>query len=388
MSDRPLFRERLDAPLTRVLDIRDRAAETFPLRVWRHFSRSNGFLLSAGMSYYVLFALFALLYVVFASTGLWLGGSATAIQMLVDVIDTYIPGLIGEDGLFTQETVADIARGSTGVLGVTGAIAIAVGVWTAIGAITFTRRAVRDMFGLPFDDRAYLYLKLRDLVAALIFGGALLLGAVLATLGVWLLSQMFALIGWSTTSWVFGAGVRFLSVLVAFVIDAAALAALVRFLTGTSIPWRSIWPGALIGALAMVVLQLALGLLLAWVPSNPLLATFAVIIGLLLWCRWLSIVVLAAASWITVTAEDLDHPIVEDDEDATRIAEREALVVAARVRLRDAREAADAAPWYRRRSARRAARSAAEAVAQAEEEVQREEAAQAARTKRAWMRLE
>lgn len=389
MSDRPLFRERLEEPLTRVLDLRDRAVESFPVRVWRHFSRNNGFLLSAGMSYYVLFALFAMLYVTFAGAGVWLGGSTTAIVALVDLVNTYIPGLIGENGLFTEADVAAVARDSTSVLLGTGGIAIVVGLWTAIGGITFTRRAVRDIFGLPFDDRAYILLKLRDLLAAVVFGGALILGAVLATLGVWLLSLVFELIGWSTTSWLFGAGVRTLSVLIAFLIDAAALSALVRFLTGTSIPWRTIWPGATLGGAAMIALQLALGYLLAWVPTNPLLATFAVIVGLLLWCRWLSIVVLAAASWIAVSAEDNDHPLAPADERAARIAEREALVLGARVRVRRARAEAQAAPWYRRRRARRRVSDAERELAAADAELRREQAAQeASAPKRAWYRID
>src|SRR5690606_26757564 len=147
-----------------------------------------------------------------------------------------------------------------------------------------------------------------------LFGGALLLGALLSTLGVWALTQAFALVGWSTRSWLFTLGVRLLTVAVIFAVNTFALAALVRFLTGTSIPWRTIWPGAALGGGVLVVLQLALGLLLSYVPANPLLATFAVLVGLLLWCRWISIVVLAAASWIAVAADDKDHPLTEEDE--------------------------------------------------------------------------
>ena len=392
MSDRPLFRERMEAPLTRARRIGERAVESFPIRVWRHFSRNNGFLLSAGMSYFILFALFALLFVVFAGVGFWLGGStdaaARAIGALIEVANTYIPDLIGENGLVTSEDVMNIAKDFSGVLGVTGVIAIVLGAWTAIGAVTFTRRAVRDIFGLPFDDRPYLLLKLRDLLSGLTFGGALLLGAVLATIGVWTLTQVFALLGWSTTSWVFSAGVRALSILVAFAVDAAALAALVRFLTGTSIPWRAIWPGSLLGGAAMVALQLALGLLLSHGPSNPLLATFALSVGVLLWCRMISVVVLAAASWIAVTAEDQDHPLVEADEGEVRLAEHEALLLAAEVRLRQARRALDDAPWYRRRSARRAVQAAAEEERHAAEDLARERRAQAASARPRWLGIE
>ena len=353
---------RLEGRIERASLWRDRTLATFPVRVWRNFSYNNGFLLSAGMSYYVLFALFALLYIVFAGAGLWLGASTRAIDALVDVMNTYIPGLIGESGLFSREQVTQVAKESTGVLGITGAIAVGVALWTAISAVTFTRRAVRDIFGLPFDARSYWLLKLRDLFAAVIFGGAMLLGAVLSWAGVWAVEQLFHLLKWNTGSLLFQISVRAISIFVAFVLDAGALALLVRFLTGTSLRWRYIWPGALLGGGAMVVLQLGAGLLLSRAPSNPLLASFTVIVGLLLWCRWLAIVVLMASSWIAVTASDNDQPLEQEDETAARQAAERALLMDAQVRLRHAQDELDKAPWYRRSAAKRGVLHAAQAV--------------------------
>ncbi|UPL13170.1 YihY/virulence factor BrkB family protein [Microbacterium galbinum] len=357
-APRPL-RARLEAPIERVTELKDRTLAAFPVRVWRNFAFSNGFLLSAGMSYYVLFALFALLYVGFAGAGLWLGASSLAIEALVRLVNTYIPGLIApEGGLFSVEDVTQIAQDSTGILGVTGAIAVGVALWTAVSAVTFTRRAVRDLFGLPFDARPYWLLKMRDFFAAIVFGGAMLVGAVLISLSVWALEQIFLLFDWSTGTWFFSFGAQTVSVVVAFALDATALAMLVRFLTGTHLHWRFIWPGAMLGGGAMVVLQLGAGLLLSHVPSNPLLASFTVIIGLLLWCRWLAIVVLMAASWIAVAAEDKDQPLEREDEATARRAEKQALLLAARVQVRRAQEAVDTAPWYRRPAARRALKAA------------------------------
>ncbi|MFK0403849.1 YihY/virulence factor BrkB family protein [Microbacterium sp. NPDC090225] len=356
-APRPL-RARLEAPLERVTELKDRTLAAFPVRVWRNFAFSNGFLLSAGMSYYVLFALFALLYVGFAGAGLWLGASSIAIEALVRLVNTYLPGLIGPDGVFTVENVTEIAQNASGVLGITGAIAVGVALWTAVSAVTFTRRAVRDLFGLPFDARAYWLLKARDFFAAIVFGGAMLVGAVLISLSVWALEQIFLLFAWSTSTWFFSFGAQTVSVVVAFALDATALAMLVRFLTGTQLHWRFIWPGAMLGGGAMVVLQLGAGLLLSHVPSNPLLASFTVIVGLLLWCRWLAIVVLMAASWIAVAAEDKDQPLEHEDAAAARRAEEQALLLAARVEVRRAQEAVDTAPWYRRPVARRTLKAA------------------------------
>ena len=122
------LRERLDAPISVATTITRKTLALFPVRVWRHFLQHNGFLLAAGVSYQALFSFFAVIYVAFAGVGLWLGGSPAAVQGLIGVIDSYIPGLIrpdGEGGVFTTEQVTDIATGSTGVLAVTVAIIMA-----------------------------------------------------------------------------------------------------------------------------------------------------------------------------------------------------------------------------------------------------------------------
>jgi membrane protein len=124
---------------------------------------------------------------------------------------------------------------------------------------------VRDIFGLPFDTRNYVLLKARDFLAAAMFGLALLVGAALAGVdggdrGDLRLLRLEGLVG-------MGLDRRPLaSALVAFVINTAALAALIRFLTGTSLRWRLILPGAALGGGALVVLQLGAGLLLFYSP--------------------------------------------------------------------------------------------------------------------------
>lgn len=357
------LRERLEEPIEKASAITRRTLAWFPVRVWRHFLQHNGFLLAAGVSYQALFAIFAAIYVAFAVSGLWVGGNQTAIDALIGAINGYIPSLIlpeGEDGLFTTEQVTQIATGSAGVLYVTGGIAIVVAAWTAIGFVTFARRAVRDIFGLRPDLRNYLLLKARDLVAALAFGVALLLGSTIGSAGTWALGLMFGLLGLPTQSVWFELAVRVATVAVSFVLYSVALGALVRFLTGTSLRWRRIGPGAMLGGGALTALQLGAGILLSYTPSNPLLATFAVFVGLLLWFRIVGVIILVAAAWIAVAAADDDVPLVEQSESERLAAEHEALLIAARVRLRTARQARAVAPWYRVWAADHAVREAAD----------------------------
>ncbi|WP_309102433.1 YihY/virulence factor BrkB family protein [Microbacterium sp.] len=351
---------------------RERTLAAFPVRVWRHFLRQNGFLLSAGMSYQGLFALFGLLYMAFAGVGIWLGGSDRAVQALIDGANAYIPGLISKNGVASPAEVESIAESTSGVLSVTGAIAAGVVIWSATTAVTFTRRAIRDIFGLPFDARNFLLLKFWDLIAATAFGLSLLIGSALSLLGVWTVARVVESFGGDPTRPLYEIGLRAFSVLVAMFLDAAVLALLVRYLTGTELPWHRIIPGSLVGGGAIVVLQLGAGLLLSHTPTNPLLATFAVVVSMLIWCRAVSIVVLIAASWISVGAGDHDQPLQAKAESITHEAEVQALVIAARVRVRHAQEALDESPWWltpiTARRLRRARRDWRKAVSDAKSE--------------------
>jgi len=360
------LRQRFDEPLTRASRLTQRTLAWFPVRVWRHFLQRNGFLLAAGVSYQALFAIFAAIYVTFAAAGLWLGGSPEAVTRLIDLINSYIPGLITEDSLFaTPEQVQGIATDNAGVLGITGIVALATLIWTAIGWVTFSRRAVRDIFGIPPDRRSYFFLKARDLLAALVFGAALVIGGVFSYIGTWALSLIFSILGWDQSG-LSSASVSVASLIVSFALNSAALAALFRFLTGATLRWRTIWPGAILGGAGLSVLQLGAGLLLSYSPTNPLLATFAIFIGLLLWFRLIGIVMLVAAAWIAVSAQDKDLPLLEQSEAERLAAEHAALLLAAHVRLRTAQTARDSAPWFRVWAADRAVRDAEAELAQVE----------------------
>ncbi|WP_431071625.1 YihY/virulence factor BrkB family protein [Microbacterium phyllosphaerae] len=349
---------RLDAAVERATALTRRTLGLFPVRVWRHFLQHNGFLLAAGVSYQALFAIFAAIYLAFAIAGLWLGGSSEAVDGMIDIINSYIPNLIQDQGgVFTPDQVQEIAASTTGILSVTGLIALGTVIWTAIGWVTFSRRATRDIFGLPPDRRSYVILKARDLLAALIFGASLIVGSLLSSASAVALAWILSLLGWGAS--LDGlTSIRIGTVLVSFAVLSAALAAMVRFLTGTSLHWGTIWPGALLGGGAMTILQFGAGFLLSYTPSNPLLATFAIFIGLLLWFRVNGVVMLVASSWIAVSAQDRDLPLLSQTEAERRLAEYRTLLEAARIRVREAHAARGDAPWYRGWQTERALRAA------------------------------
>lgn len=361
------LRERFEPRLEQARGFTKRTMQWFPIRVWMHFLHHNGFLLAAGVSYQALFATFAGIYVAFAIAGLWLGASPEAVDALIQVINTYIPGLIGPKGLFTQEEVTQIATTSAAAFGVTGVVALGTLIWTAIGFVTFARRAVRDIFGLPPDLRSYFYLKARDLLGAAMFAVALILGSALTSFGTWALNSVFSLLGWTPASGWSEVSLRIGTVAISFVVYTAALAALIRFLTGTKLAWRHIWPGAILGGGAVTVLQLFTAWLFLYTPSNTLLAAFAIFVGLLLWFRIIGVIVLVAAAWVAVSAHDNDIPLTPITDAERLVQEHAALLLAAQVRLRTAKTAAEQAPWYRKWVADKAVRDAIDELERVQE---------------------
>lgn len=333
----------------------NRTLVLFPVRVWRYFLDKNGFLLAAGMSYQALFAVFAAVYVGFTIVVLWFGARSGTLAALAALVNTVIPGLIGPDGAVTTEQLADAASASFGVLTWTGVIALGGLVWTAIGWVTFSRMAVRTVLGLKKDRRNYVILKARDLLAAIGFGVVLLVASALSVASTAALGAVFEVIGLSTASGLFTAAVRIGGLVLVYVIDVLVLAVMFRFLSSAAIRWRRLWGGSLLGGAALVGLQVLSSILVGGVGNNPLLATFAVFIGLLLYFRIASVITLVAGAWIAVGAQDRDEPLRRVSQKQLQrereLAELRALLLAADVRVREARDELEHARWWERPAA-------------------------------------
>lgn len=331
----------------------DRARKFKPVRVLLHYTSKRGPLLSAGLSYHSIFAVFAGIWVGFAVAGLLLQSHPELRLAFFDLLNTYIPGLIssGSDKGIIDPTVLLKPR----TLSWTGAIALVGLLFTALGWLSSCRNAVRAIFDLPGEKLNFALLKLKDLGLALGFGVALIVSAALSVVSTQALGFGFGLVGISDDSLVAVILGRGLGLLLMLVLDTAVLAVLFRVLSGLAIPVRQLFFGSLLGAVALGVLKVLGSSLLGGASKNPLLASFAVIIGLLIWFNLICQVILLSGAWIAVTVSDDGTDL---DPRATRALEEAERAELARA---EAAEAADAVaakrPWivrlFRRRSSRR-----------------------------------
>lgn len=276
----------------------------FPVRVWRRVLNYNGLLLSAGVSYQALFATFAALYVGLAVFGVWFVADSARLDNLIEIINTYIPGLIGDAGAVTRDQLMTLAQHNLGSLGWGGAVAVVILLWTASNWITYSRMSIRAVFGLPKDTHSYVLLKGRDMVTSIVLGAVLLAGAALTTASTNLFAWVTHLIGATGWSFVTGLFIRVGGLAVVFLLDAGVLAVMFVTLSGAQLRFRQVLSGAALGGIALIALQVLGSFVLGAGTKNPLLATFVVFVTLLFWFRLTAIVMLSAAAW---TAESLEQ---------------------------------------------------------------------------------
>ncbi|WP_146181321.1 YihY/virulence factor BrkB family protein [Salinibacterium hongtaonis] len=292
-----------------------------PVRVFMHYVENRGPILAAGLAFNAIFAVFAALWVAFAVAGLVISAHPDVQSAFYALLDSAIPGLIDTgdgNGAIDPDDLE-----SASVLGWTGAIALGGLVFTALGWLAACRDAVRLLFDLPGEKLNPVLLKLKDAGLGLAFGAAILVSAALLVFSTQAVGSL--LDAWNVpetlASLIEG---RALGLILMFALDTVSLAALYRLLSGLSIPAKRLWVGAMIGGAAFGVLKILGSALLGGATNNPLLASFAVIIGLLIWFNLMCQVILLGASWIAVGMADsgliADPRIAREREDA-RLAE-------------------------------------------------------------------
>jgi len=264
-------------------------------RTIQRYTGAGGPLLAQGLAYQSIFALFAALWVTFSIAGLWITGDSPLREAIVSTIASAVPGLIdtGSGGAIDLEVLL-----SARIFGWTGAIAAIGLLWTALGWFGAARSGMRSMLGRPLGPQRALLLKLADLALALAFGIAVLVSASLSLLSTSLLGAALGWVGIADASPVAQIATRVAGLAIAFVLDLAVLFALYRVLAPNRLPRRPVLGGAALAALGLGVLKALGGSLLGGASSNPLLASFAVIVGLLIWFNFVCQVLLIAAAWI------------------------------------------------------------------------------------------
>lgn len=291
-ADRPGFVARVTGPLI-AWALRRRLVRAALLYIER-----RGPMLADSVTYRALFSVFAGVLLGFSIAALWLAGNPEAWRAIIDSVQSVVPGLIGDDGVIDPKDLQKPAS-----LSVAGIVSLVALIGAALGAIGSLRTAVRVIAGTVQDDILWVWVILRNLALALGIGLSFVAAAAVTFVGQLGVAWISDLLGLPADSALVSWSAPVLSLVVVFALDTLLLVGVFRLLSGVRPAARSLWSGALLGAFGLVVLQQLSSLFVGGATSNPLLATFASLLALLIWLNLSTQVMLLACAFI-VTAEE------------------------------------------------------------------------------------
>jgi YihY family inner membrane protein len=270
----------------------------FPVAVLKKYGDDNAGSLAALLSYYGFFSLFPLLAVATTILGHLLAGDPALRQRLLDTALRNVP-LIG------TRIATDLHELDASGIGL--AIAIALAVWSGLGAVKAFEYAMNTIWNVPHRRRpGFVPTNLRAL-AMLVGLAALIVVSALSTMSL-------------TGSGIAGV---ILGLVLSILVHAALFLGAYTVLSAAPVGWRTNLPGAIVAAIAWTVLLRLGGMFVAHeiASANEIYGTFALVVGLLAWLYLGSSVALYAAEINVVRAGRLwprsviQPPITDADEE-------------------------------------------------------------------------
>jgi membrane protein len=274
-----------------------RFQESRPWKAWKRYGDARGNILAAGVGYFAFFSIFPAVALAFTVFGFVLRGHPDLLRSVSGQIDAYLPGLI-RDAQHPEGLVQFQEPGAV-PLTITGLIAFVTLVLAGLGWLGAVREGVRAVFGASGPVGNVITGKLRDLGVLFTLGlGIALLGVLTSTVG-------------ATASWIAEStglpggrwAISLADLALSVVADTGLMIILLGVVSGVGVRWRELSQGALLGGVGFTLLKLSAAFLLPRLTANPLFASFAVVVGLLVWINLIAQLTLIAAAW---AANDID----------------------------------------------------------------------------------
>jgi membrane protein len=270
-----------------------------PWQACERYGHVRGSILAAGVGYFAFFSLFPAVALAFTVFGFVLRGHPDLLRSVNNQLDAYLPGLIRDaqhpEGLVQFQAPEALP------LTITGVIAFVALVLAGLGWLGAVREGIRAVFGASGPVGNLIKSKLRDLGVLFTLGlGIALLAVLTSTVGAaagWIAQG----IGLPGDGWVISLADFALSVLA----DTGLMIILLRVVSGVNVPWRDLSQGALVGGVGFTALKLSAAALLPRLTSNPLFASFAVVVGLLVWINLIAQLTLIAAAWAANNVDEI-----------------------------------------------------------------------------------
>ena len=265
------------------------------VRMQQHYSKVGAAQQAGAVTYFAFLSVFPILALAFFVVGYIAHLYPEATQDLIDAIESVLPGLIGNGT--GQIAISDIekAASAAGLIGLIGLL------YAGLGWLSAMRTALGLVFEQPAQEHPNFVIgKLRELVSLIVIGLVLLVSVALAG---FVTGFSDVVLDWvdldGELTWL----VTIIGRVIGFGANAVLFFALFKLLSRPHAPNRSLWSGALLGAVAFEVLKALSFLLLASTRGQPAFQVFGIALILLVWINYTSRGTLYAAAWAHTTVE-------------------------------------------------------------------------------------
>jgi membrane protein len=258
------------------------------VRMFQHYADVNGSALAASVTYFAFLSFFPILALSFAVIGLVSKAYPNADEDLVKAINEVLPGIIGgKDGL-DLETFQENAPGIL-------SIGLLLALYSGLGWLSGMRTALMAVFEEPEKERPNFFLgKVRDLLALICLGSVLVGSVGVSGVATKITEPILEFVG-------LGIGAKPLLWALALVLGLLASTllffAFFKLLAAPNVPTRSLWSGAVLGAVAFELLKQVSTVLLQATKEQPAVQAFGIALVLVVWMNYFSRVVVFAAAW-------------------------------------------------------------------------------------------
>lgn len=280
-----------------------RADRTRPVRAVNLFFFRYGTVMAAGAAYMMFFSVAALLWAGFSVAGIVIGNNADLQDVIIRAVDNALPGLLGENGLISDEEVH--ALFNVGGFSISLTIAVLLAVFTSLSWLHGLRSGMRSIWERPLMAENIIAVKVKDLGILALLGVVALTSALLGFASHAFIEEIFDLLEWDSGG-IVARMTWFASLVISFGLDMVVAVLLMRLASRLVIPVSALWQSALIAGVGSSVLRLfASQLLTNFADSpNPLLSGFGAVLGAFFYFYLFGLVYLVAASWGAVAASD------------------------------------------------------------------------------------
>ncbi|PSL54629.1 membrane protein [Saccharothrix carnea] len=266
-------------------------------RAATRYSEQYGAHYAAAVTYFSVLSLVPMLMIGFAVAGFVLASQPELLGELQSSIAEAVPGALGE----TINEVVEEAIKSKGTVGVLGLLAA---VYSGYGWVSNLRDALTAQWGHPKQDLPFLKTVLKDLLALVSLGAALVVSFGITAAGSGLAELVLRWIGLDGVGWaqaLLKIGTIMLGLVANWLVFLWVLAKLPR----KPFSLRSAAKGAAAAAIVFEVLKQGGTLYLSTVTSSPAGAAFGPVIGVLFFANLVAQSLLFITAWTATARENL-----------------------------------------------------------------------------------